>query len=182
MATDFRGGCAYLLVRALRSALCFRMPYSFASSRCWRFKQPVSRRPAAARSRSSCDRCAGSGRGCGSFTAPDWAGCRCVPFSSPVGYAGVMTFVAKFPLDPRSRWAIFEERYGKLQGPRRLPVLQRPPHGPDGRATTVRYVLPRHKAANWVGAHTGDLQKRRYTNGRGREPMASSNSRRLSSV
>ena len=37
-----------------------------------------------------------------------------------------------------------------LQGLRRLSVLQRPPHGPDGRATSVRYVLPRHKAATWV--------------------------------
>jgi hypothetical protein len=27
--------------------------------------------------------------------------------------------------------------------------------GPDGRATRVRYVLPRHKAANWVGRGRG---------------------------
>ena len=41
--------------------------------------------------------------------------------------------------------------------------------GADGRIAKVRYVLPRHKAANWVGP------------GRGRTPTASSNSRRLSS-
>ena len=30
---------------------------------------------------------------------------------------------------------------------KRLSVIS----GPDGRAAKVRYVLPRHKAANWVG-------------------------------
>ena len=33
----------------------------------------------------------------------------------------------------------------------RLSVIR----GPDGRATRVRYVLPRHKAANWVGRGRG---------------------------
>jgi hypothetical protein len=33
----------------------------------------------------------------------------------------------------------------------RLSVLR----GPDGRITRVRYVLPRHKAANWVGPSRG---------------------------
>jgi hypothetical protein len=27
--------------------------------------------------------------------------------------------------------------------------------GPDGRITRIRYVLPRHKAANWVGRGAG---------------------------
>ena len=30
---------------------------------------------------------------------------------------------------------------------KRLSVIR----GPDGRVAKVRYVLPRHKAANWVG-------------------------------
>ena len=40
--------------------------------------------------------------------------------------------------------------------------------------TRVRYVLPRHKAANWVGPGAGGSP-------RGRVPAASSNSRRLTS-
>ena len=46
--------------------------------------------------------------------------------------------------------------------------------GPAVRIARVRYVLPRHKAANWGGGGAGGSP-------RGREPMASSNSRRLSS-
>jgi hypothetical protein len=51
----------------------------------------------------------------------------------------------------------------------RLSVIR----GPDGRIAKVRYALPRHKAANWVGRAVGGSP-------RGREPTVSSNSRRLS--
>ena len=44
----------------------------------------------------------------------------------------------------------------------------------SGRIARVRYVLPRHKAANWVAGVVGGSRL-------GRGPMASSNSRRLSS-
>jgi hypothetical protein len=37
--------------------------------------------------------------------------------------------------------------------------------GPDGRATRVRYVLPRHKAANWVGPGRGRTSTRPGANG-----------------
>ena len=37
--------------------------------------------------------------------------------------------------------------------------------GPDGRATSVRYVLPRHKAANWVGPGRGRKSTRPGANG-----------------
>jgi len=37
--------------------------------------------------------------------------------------------------------------------------------GPDGRATRVRYVLPRHKAANWVGPGRGRKSTRPGANG-----------------
>ena len=37
--------------------------------------------------------------------------------------------------------------------------------GPDGRATRVRYVLPRHKAANWVGRGRGRKSTRPGANG-----------------
>ena len=37
--------------------------------------------------------------------------------------------------------------------------------GPDGRATRVRYVLPRHKAANWVGRGRGRTSTRPGANG-----------------
>jgi hypothetical protein len=43
----------------------------------------------------------------------------------------------------------------------RLSVIR----GPDGRATRVRYVLPRHKAANWVGPGRGHKSTRPGTNG-----------------
>ncbi len=42
-----------------------------------------------------------------------------------------------------------------------LPVIR----GPDGRATRVRYVLPRHKAANWVGRGRGRKSTRPGANG-----------------
>jgi hypothetical protein len=37
--------------------------------------------------------------------------------------------------------------------------------GPDGRATSVRYALPRHKAANWVGPGRGRKSTRPGANG-----------------
>jgi len=37
--------------------------------------------------------------------------------------------------------------------------------GPDGRATSVRYVLPRHKAANWVGPGRGRKSTQPGANG-----------------
>ncbi len=37
--------------------------------------------------------------------------------------------------------------------------------GPAGRATKVRYVLPRHKAANWVGRGRGRKSTRPGANG-----------------
>ena len=37
--------------------------------------------------------------------------------------------------------------------------------GLDGRATSVRYVLPRHKAANWVGPGRGRKSTRPGANG-----------------
>jgi len=43
----------------------------------------------------------------------------------------------------------------------RLSVIR----GPDGRATRVRYVLPRHKAANWVGRGRGRKSTRPGANG-----------------
>ena len=43
----------------------------------------------------------------------------------------------------------------------RLSVIR----GPDGRATRVRYVLPRHKAANWVGPGRGRKSTRPGANG-----------------
>jgi hypothetical protein len=43
----------------------------------------------------------------------------------------------------------------------RLSVIR----GPDGRATRVRYVLPRHKAANWVGRGRGRTSTRPGANG-----------------
>ena len=36
----------------------------------------------------------------------------------------------------------------------RLSVIR----GPDGRIARIRYVLPRHKAANWVGPGRVDLR------------------------
>ena len=43
----------------------------------------------------------------------------------------------------------------------RLSVIR----GPDGRGTRVRYVLPRHKAANWVGRGRGRKSTRPGANG-----------------
>jgi hypothetical protein len=43
----------------------------------------------------------------------------------------------------------------------RLSVIR----GPDGRITRVRYVLPRHKAANWVGPGRGCQSTRPGANG-----------------
>ena len=43
----------------------------------------------------------------------------------------------------------------------RLSVIR----GPAGRITQVRYVLPRHKAANWVGRDRGRKSKRPGANG-----------------
>jgi len=43
----------------------------------------------------------------------------------------------------------------------RLSVIR----GPDGRITRVRYVLPRHKAANWVGPRRGRTSTRPGANG-----------------
>jgi hypothetical protein len=43
----------------------------------------------------------------------------------------------------------------------RLSVIR----GEDGRATKVRYVLPRHKAANWVGPDRGRKSTRPGANG-----------------
>jgi hypothetical protein len=43
----------------------------------------------------------------------------------------------------------------------RLSVIR----GPDGRITRVRYVLPRHKAANWVGPGRGRQSTRPGANG-----------------
>ena len=43
----------------------------------------------------------------------------------------------------------------------RLSVIR----GSDGRATRVRYVLPRHKAANWVGPGRGRTSTRPGANG-----------------
>jgi len=43
----------------------------------------------------------------------------------------------------------------------RLSVIR----GPDGRITHVRYVLPRHKAANWVGRGRGRTSTRPGANG-----------------
>ncbi|NBV46504.1 MAG: hypothetical protein EBR86_12920, partial [Planctomycetia bacterium] len=43
----------------------------------------------------------------------------------------------------------------------RLSVLR----GPDGRITRVRYVLPRHKAATWVGPGRGRKSTRPGANG-----------------
>ena len=43
----------------------------------------------------------------------------------------------------------------------RLSVIR----GPDGRATRVRYVLPWHKAANWVGRGRGRKSTRPGANG-----------------
>jgi hypothetical protein len=37
--------------------------------------------------------------------------------------------------------------------------------GPDGRITRIRYVLPRHKAANWVGPDHGRKSTRPGANG-----------------
>jgi hypothetical protein len=37
--------------------------------------------------------------------------------------------------------------------------------GPDGRITRIRYVLPRHKAANWVGPGRGRKSTRPGANG-----------------
>jgi len=37
--------------------------------------------------------------------------------------------------------------------------------GPDGRIAKVRYVLPRHKAANWVGPGRGRKSTRPGANG-----------------
>jgi len=37
--------------------------------------------------------------------------------------------------------------------------------GPDGRIPNVRYVLPRHKAANWVGPGRGRKSTRPGANG-----------------
>ena len=44
---------------------------------------------------------------------------------------------------------------------KRLSVIR----GPDCRATRVRYVLPRHKAANWVGPGRGRQSTRPGANG-----------------
>ena len=38
-------------------------------------------------------------------------------------------------------------------------------HGPDGRITRIRYLLPRHKAANWVGRGRGRKSTRPGANG-----------------
>ena len=43
----------------------------------------------------------------------------------------------------------------------RLSVIR----GPDGRIIRIRYVLPRHKAANWVGPGRGRKSTRPGTNG-----------------
>ena len=43
----------------------------------------------------------------------------------------------------------------------RLSVIR----GPDGRITRVRYVLPRHKVANWVGPGRGCQSMRPGANG-----------------
>ena len=79
-------------------------------------------------------------------------------------------------------WSLYARRHGPPDlspgdpaAPRGLAV----PHavtirGPDGRIARIRYVLPRHKAANWVGPGRGRKSTRP-------KPTASSSSRRLSS-
>ena len=133
-----------------------RRPPRRAASCGWSIRRPPScpctptRSPTPTSSWRACGRC-------WSWADP-WPRCR--SHAGNAGQAGrrlgmpQIRLLADEPCEPQGI-----RRGLLLQGPRRLPVLQRPPHGPDrgpdGRIARIRYVLPRHKAATWVGPGRG---------------------------